>query len=141
MRTLMKLKRAKETLIKLKRVKEALGESTLEIAISTAAILTILAILIELPIILLTHPPTKFYYAILFNIGLFGALLHIRAHLIEESEEYRALRESLQKSQRVSPAELDSYLNNKKNWDAYIMWLKLSIGLALLFLFVYILLP
>ena len=116
------------------------GKNKFEKTLSFLTLIALVAALGSLILVVITDAPAKFYYAVTFNFAILGVLLHIRYILIEEPEEYKTLRRDLSEI-GVSEKEIDEYLKNKRYWDAYTKWVAFSIGLALIFVFVYIFIP
>lgn len=121
-------------------LKKLLGGELLERIISLLIILAVFATLASLALVVLTNPPAKFYYAVLFNFALLGSLMHVKFILVEESEEYKILKKDLLEL-GISEREIDEYIKNRRHWDAYTKWVGFSVGLALIFIFVYLFIP
>jgi len=94
----------------------------------------------SLATILLLKPPPKFYSVFFFCLAYTGGLLHLRTKYFVEEEWEKELSDRLRKAE-AKDSEIREYLMAKKELEIYRSWLIMTILIALIVAFVYLIIP
>lgn len=116
------------------------GSSRIEKMLNMLFYVVVVIALASLGYALLMKVATKFYSVVLFNFAYATILLHLRNTYLEMPPKYENIKKELLEG-GADKELVENYIKNLREWGVFSDWLKLTVGLVLIFIFVFWLIP
>ncbi len=117
------------------------GETKLEKLLNLVFFVSLLITLASVVSVFIAKPPPKFYSVPFFCFAYTIGVLHLRSKYIGgEDEEYKEFIKEAREA-GIKEDEIKKYVEAKKEWDIYKLWVVLVVLLSLVVAFVFWLIP